>query len=253
MKSRKTFPDDEQPTFPGTMPCGGGACRTSEVAWRETDRLRLFLSKLDGGGAYDISSDSEMAQSAVETIYVSSRFKANTNAVVHAKWYHSIAAPNAVACAKPPIDAKQPLCFRCFRCLYLCRGLNSILTLTPNPRPILIKDIRHRHKHHRNACQDRYRVVNTEVLIERHSNNRHTASSHISNQRDRCQSTSREALVTVNDVLVASDEDTQNAVTKEYASCERRPDADVRVCRPGHPEEGDGNGKSDHHLPLGSS
>lgn len=102
--------------------------------------------------------------------------------------------------------------------------------------------------------------MNTQILIPKHSqhphppslpisfpqilyhlhwnpNNNHTSSRQISYQRHARQGTCAVRFVGIDDVLVAADEDAEDAVAEEDTCGEGTPDADVAVGCPTHPEE----------------
>lgn len=105
-------------------------------------------------------------------------------------------------------------CIRLFRiakdcCLVRAYG---ILALAPDPRPVLVENIRHWRQKRAQTRHDRQRVVHTHVLVERRRDDRHPTRSDISNQRDRRQGTSCVQLVGVDDVLVAARCDQSNGI-----------------------------------------
>ena len=92
--------------------------------------------------------------------------------------------------------------------------------------------------------------MNPQIRVHRNRHLNHAASSNIPNERYTCQSACRVRLVAVNDVLVGTDEDAQDTITKEYASCQWRPIGYRRVNRPAHPKHTNGNsGRTKHTEP----
>lgn len=84
--------------------------------------------------------------------------------------------------------------------------LDSVLALTPNPWPILVKDERHGHQRHADTGQDRESVCWSQILVEWHTNNDHASRDNVSYDGDEYQCTRCKALVCIDDVLVACDE-----------------------------------------------
>ena len=92
--------------------------------------------------------------------------------------------------------------------------------------------------------------MHAEAAVHRDGDLHHTAGGHVADQREGCEGAGAEAFVAVDDVLVAADEDAQDAVAEEHRGSERRPHRDGRVRRPRHPEHGDGNGwRAEHAEP----
>ncbi len=90
--------------------------------------------------------------------------------------------------------------------------------------------------------------MHAHIPIKRDSHLHHPAGRHIPYQRHAGERTSRKPFIAVDDVLVAANEDAQDAVAEEHGRDERRPIRDARVCRPAHPEEGDRDGRAAEHA-----
>lgn len=74
--------------------------------------------------------------------------------------------------------------------------------------------------------------MHAQVLVERHADDHHAAGGKVADQGDAGEGAGGEALVAVDDVEVAADEDAEDAVAEEDGGGERGPDADVRVSGP---------------------
>lgn len=93
--------------------------------------------------------------------------------------------------------------------------------------------------------------MHAHVAVEREAHDRHPARSHVTHQGGEGQSRRRVHLVRVDDVHVGADEYPHDAEAEERDGQDGRPDADVRACRPAHPEErdGDADGGAEHGVP----
>lgn len=120
---------------------------------------------------------------------------------------------------------------------YLSR--NSVLALQPEPVSKLVESERNGNHECRDASQDRYRIVRAQVRVEGHADDRHAAGGEVPDQRYEGERGRGEDLVRVDDVHVGAEEDAGDAEAEEGGGDDRRPDADLRVIGPGHPEQGD--------------
>ena len=78
----------------------------------------------------------------------------------------------------------------------------------------------------------------------------HPPRRHVPDQRDAGERAGGKGLVAVDDVLIAADEDAQDAVAEEHAGGEGRPRRDGRGGGPAHPEHADGDGwRAEHAEP----
>lgn len=92
--------------------------------------------------------------------------------------------------------------------------------------------------------------MDTQILIKRNPDNRHSTTRDIAYQRNRRQRTRSINLIAVNDILIAADEDTQDTVAEDHGGCQRRPNGDIAVACPAHPEETDWDGgRAEHGEP----
>ena len=123
----------------------------------------------------------------------------------------------------------------------------SVLAPRPNLRPIHVEKIRHRHHQQADHPQNRQRPVNAQILIHGNRHLHHPSGRDIPNQRNAHQGTRGVSLVTIDNVLIATDKHTKNPVPKKHAGGKRRPGRDGRVSRPTHPEHADGDGGGTQH------
>ena len=87
-----------------------------------------------------------------------------------------------------------------------------------------------------------------QVRIKRDPDLHHAARRHIPDQRDAGQCARGKRFVTVDDVLVATDEDAEDAVAEEDGGDERGPVRDSWVGRPAHPKKRNWDGGSTEHT-----
>ena len=92
---------------------------------------------------------------------------------------------------------------------------HSISTPTPDLVAISVEHIWHRRQKRRDSAQDGQSPMRAHVFVEGDRIRDTPARRHISNQSDRCECRSGILLVAVNDVLVACDEDAEDAVAEE--------------------------------------
>ena len=111
----------------------------------------------------------------------------------------------------------------------------------------MIKQIRHRGASRSDTAQDGARIMHPQVLIERDTHNGHAASSHVANKCDTGQGAGGVNLVAIDDILVTGNKDAEDAKAKDDRGGEGRPDGNVAVRRPAHPEHGDGNRRGSNH------
>lgn len=127
---------------------------------------------------------------------------------------------------------------------------NSKLTPSPQFRAIHKKQVRHGNADSTDRPQYRQCPMHAQPLIKRNRHLHHRARSHIADQRHASQSTSCKRLVAVDDVLVAADEDAQDAVAEEHRRDERGPGRDIWGGGPAHPEERNrDSGGAEHGKP----
>lgn len=89
--------------------------------------------------------------------------------------------------------------------------------------------------------------MHAQPLIERYPHLHHRARSHIPDQRHARQRAGGEELVAIDNVLVAADEDAQDAVAEEHRRDEWGPWRDIWGGGPAHPEERDRDGRGAKH------
>ena len=135
--------------------------------------------------------------------------------------------------------------------IILLASNNRIPTPRPNPPPPAIKRIRHRHQQRTQTRQHSQRPLHPQPFIKRNRHLDHPARDHVPNQRHARERAGAERLVAIDNILVATDEDTENAVAEEDRGGERGPGRDFGGGGgPAHPEEGDGDrGGAEHGEP----
>lgn len=79
---------------------------------------------------------------------------------------------------------------------------------------ILKENIRHRNQGRTNRSQNSQGISNTQVFIKRQRHLDHPSRSYVSDHRDGSEGTCGVRLVTINDVLVAGDEDADDSVAE---------------------------------------
>ena len=130
----------------------------------------------------------------------------------------SLPAPRWLACSKKR-HTNQEFIFHSHYEIMALYSHDRISTPASNPRPPLEERIRHRHQQRAQRRQERNRPTHFQALIQRNRNLHHPPRGNIPDQRDARERAGAVRLVAVDDVLVAGDEDAEDAVAEEHARC----------------------------------